>query len=356
MTTVTGFTSERMLEIENTTIVDGDVVGDNLILKQRDDTEINAGNVRGPMGPSGSGHHICTSLTRPSYVSGDEGKTIYETDTNIVRIWTGTRFEIKGPIICTSGTRPAIEYFVTADDGVEIYETDTNLKRILDADNMVWKCQPYVIVASAANRPSDLGAHDEGVLVYERDTNFTWRWNGTAWRIATNSICTSSTRPSGLGTGDEGAKIYETDTNDNYYWNGTTWRRAHGDMGRLDSSSSGGDVDCLDPASTVTSVTIVTTEQRIVSVGATARGHQVTADASSVSAYVDSTGTHIMSVIKNLFFSNNLDVGDTIVGSVYFTLTLPAGTTTFRLRARSNAGAVRMEEGCQIFVNDVAAG
>ena len=50
---VDGFTAERMLEIENTTVVDGEVVGDDLILQRRDAVEINAGNVRGPDGPDG---------------------------------------------------------------------------------------------------------------------------------------------------------------------------------------------------------------------------------------------------------------------------------------------------------------
>jgi microcystin-dependent protein len=53
MATVTGFTAERMLAIENTTIVDGSVVGDNLILSTRAGSEINAGSVRGPTGSPG---------------------------------------------------------------------------------------------------------------------------------------------------------------------------------------------------------------------------------------------------------------------------------------------------------------
>jgi hypothetical protein len=53
MATVTGFTAARMQEIEDSTIVDGDIVGDNLILKRRDLVEIDAGNVRGPVGPTG---------------------------------------------------------------------------------------------------------------------------------------------------------------------------------------------------------------------------------------------------------------------------------------------------------------
>ena len=53
MTTVTGFTAERMLAIENSTIQSGLIVGDDLILRRKDGTDINAGNVRGPVGPVG---------------------------------------------------------------------------------------------------------------------------------------------------------------------------------------------------------------------------------------------------------------------------------------------------------------
>jgi microcystin-dependent protein len=53
MATVTGFTAERMLNIENSTVVDGEVQGDNLILLTRDGTPIDAGNVRGQKGDTG---------------------------------------------------------------------------------------------------------------------------------------------------------------------------------------------------------------------------------------------------------------------------------------------------------------
>lgn len=53
MATVTGFTAARMQTIEDSTVVDGNIVGDDLILLTRDNTEINAGNVRGPVGPTG---------------------------------------------------------------------------------------------------------------------------------------------------------------------------------------------------------------------------------------------------------------------------------------------------------------
>ncbi len=53
MATVTGYTAARMKQIEDETVVDGDVVGGNLILKRRDLVEINAGSVVGPAGPQG---------------------------------------------------------------------------------------------------------------------------------------------------------------------------------------------------------------------------------------------------------------------------------------------------------------
>lgn len=53
MPTITGYTAERMKEIEDSAIVDGDVIGDNLILKRFDAGEINAGNVRGIQGIQG---------------------------------------------------------------------------------------------------------------------------------------------------------------------------------------------------------------------------------------------------------------------------------------------------------------
>lgn len=53
MATITGLTAERMLEIEAASIVDGEVVGDDLILTRHDTTQINAGDVRGPAGPQG---------------------------------------------------------------------------------------------------------------------------------------------------------------------------------------------------------------------------------------------------------------------------------------------------------------
>lgn len=53
MATITGLTAERMLEIEANSVVDGDIVGDDLFLTKKDGSLINAGNVRGPRGADG---------------------------------------------------------------------------------------------------------------------------------------------------------------------------------------------------------------------------------------------------------------------------------------------------------------
>lgn len=53
MTQVTGYTSARMKEIEDSSIVNGVVTGDNLFLTRHNGATINAGNVRGPQGVAG---------------------------------------------------------------------------------------------------------------------------------------------------------------------------------------------------------------------------------------------------------------------------------------------------------------
>lgn len=53
MAKITGFTAARMLAMEAATVVSGVVTGDNLILKTKNGTTFNAGNVRGPQGAQG---------------------------------------------------------------------------------------------------------------------------------------------------------------------------------------------------------------------------------------------------------------------------------------------------------------
>jgi microcystin-dependent protein len=66
MATVTGYTAERMKEIEDTTVIDGTISADDLILITREGTQINAGNVRGPQGvPGPAGDADAVNLATP---------------------------------------------------------------------------------------------------------------------------------------------------------------------------------------------------------------------------------------------------------------------------------------------------
>jgi len=129
---VTGFTAARMLEMEDATIIDGNVVGNDLILETKDGTTINAGNVRGIQGIPGPGYIICTSTTRPS--SPAEGTPIYETNTKLVRVWDGTKWRCQERFICTNGTRPTL---VSQDEGTKIYETDTDQEYIWNGSSFI---------------------------------------------------------------------------------------------------------------------------------------------------------------------------------------------------------------------------
>lgn len=73
MATITGLTAERMLGIEGASIVDGEIIGGNLILTTRDGTQINAGPVSGPPGPPGP--------TGPAAISSIPGE---------VKLWPGS--------------------------------------------------------------------------------------------------------------------------------------------------------------------------------------------------------------------------------------------------------------------------
>jgi len=68
VTTVTSFTSERMLEIENETIVNAALAGDDLILYTREGTPINVGSVRGIQGVIGN-----TGPVGPGFTVGQIG-------------------------------------------------------------------------------------------------------------------------------------------------------------------------------------------------------------------------------------------------------------------------------------------
>ncbi len=183
MVTVNGFTAERMLEIENSTVVAGEVVDGDLILLTRDETPINAGAVVGPVGPAGGAFIICTSSTRPTLLVSEEGKAIYETDTNLIRVWSGTQWKLQEKIICTSGSRPTM---TLQDEGVKIYETDTNLEWTWDGTS--WYSHDFnvnvaVYENEAARDAASPSPPDGALSALETAPGVIWFFASGVWNI-----------------------------------------------------------------------------------------------------------------------------------------------------------------------------
>lgn len=107
MATITGYTAEHMLAIENATIVTASLVSYELILTTKGGTATNLGNVRGATGAqgatgpqgatgaTGTGLTICTSATRPA--SPAVGQNIYETDTGKHLVYYGATTSWRPP-------------------------------------------------------------------------------------------------------------------------------------------------------------------------------------------------------------------------------------------------------------------
>jgi hypothetical protein len=90
-----------MKEIEDSAIIDGDVVGNDLILTRYDTAQINAGSVRGAQGVKGDTGlagppAVVTSTTRPANPT--VGMMIYETDTKKLLIYNGTAWNLPSNI------------------------------------------------------------------------------------------------------------------------------------------------------------------------------------------------------------------------------------------------------------------
>lgn len=180
MATVTGFTAERMLEMEDATIISGEVVGDDLILETKDGTPINAGNVRGPIGPSGGAFIQCTNATQPALTAPDAGKAIYETDTKLWRIWTGTLYRVQEKFVCTSVTRPTT--YLSTDAGAQIFETDTGMDYFWTGSGWFPAGSYVAKFANAAARTAAWPSPGVGALSYLTDSpGILWVYESGVW-------------------------------------------------------------------------------------------------------------------------------------------------------------------------------
>jgi microcystin-dependent protein len=183
MATVTGLTAERMLEIEDASVVGGSVVGTNLILHTHGGDDIDAGSITGPMGPSGAAFIICTSGTRPTLTAPEAGKVIYETDTKLVRVWTGSVWRLQERVICTHAGRPTM---TSGDEGVKIYETDTNNEYIWSGSAWTPASSTAIAVvvtyADATARAAGDPTPTEGALSYLQNApGVVWIYQSGVW-------------------------------------------------------------------------------------------------------------------------------------------------------------------------------
>lgn len=114
MATVTGYTAAKMQQIEDSSIVDGEVVGDNLLLTRHDGQQIDAGNVRGPQGDPGTNNPFeagddlasASTINVTDYFHGITGTTTIQTISKI-GVLTGTPVLLwikDGPLVIENGT------------------------------------------------------------------------------------------------------------------------------------------------------------------------------------------------------------------------------------------------------------
>lgn len=130
MATVTGLTAERMQEIIDATIVDADVVGDNLILTKDDGSTIDAGNVRGDAG-IGKGAAFPAGAT--------DGDLFVRTD------------QVKDPlykytdgawVLAGGGLEKVTAFPAGATDGDVVVRTDLTGDPMYKFTDGVWELQP----------------------------------------------------------------------------------------------------------------------------------------------------------------------------------------------------------------------
>jgi hypothetical protein len=177
MATITGLTAERMQEIIDSTIVDAEIVGDNLILEKYDATTIDAGDVRGPQGVPGATFTVCTSTTRPLGLGvPDEGLAIYETDTNRMYVWNGTAWVLLSTYFTFANAAARTAHIITPLEGQATYLQDVDTFEIYQGTawrkpwNMPWGEIGYTEIA-ANNFGTGLAAVDLMSVVFTTPGN-----------------------------------------------------------------------------------------------------------------------------------------------------------------------------------------
>ena len=204
MATVTGFTAERMLQIEKTTVVDGDVVGDNLILLTREGTQINAGNVRGPQGAVGPAGPV-------SSVNDQTGAS-----------YAPRIFASRGAIDTGWAAAPTGAFAVTTDTNT-VWEKTTSGWVIVNAAR---------IFASATERDSLWPNPPEGALAIAIDGDVEYYKAPAGWNISNGMrvFADATERDARWPSPPNGAMCYLISTNVMYVRKAGFWQPPVGTM------------------------------------------------------------------------------------------------------------------------------
>lgn len=190
-------------------------------------------------------------------------------------------------------------------------------------------------VVTSTTRPSSPSL---GLRIYESNTTNSLIWNGSAWKyIAGRAIVTSSTRPTG-GSLDEGLTIYETDTDRTLTYVNGAWvqQQANGELGYAQittTPSASPDAVTDIPGLSVT----VTVGTRPIWVEFAAELQHTTAGQNFVFLHLYEGSTAIQYALQDSALSGR---GMTLSKGIRLTPT--AGTHTYKLRTQASGGGVQV--------------
>jgi len=157
MAEVTGFTADRMRVIENETVVDGEIQGDDLVLMTRQGMPINAGNVRGPKGDQGN--------------PGTPGQ-IQSVNNQIGDVFTPRVFADKA----------ALDLWTTAPAGTHAYTSNDRGEWVRVGTSWLWVASPRLFT-SKASLDLEIPYAPDGARAYTVAEDVDWIKSGGVWRF-----------------------------------------------------------------------------------------------------------------------------------------------------------------------------
>jgi hypothetical protein len=228
MAKVTGFTADRMLVIENETVVDGEVQGDNLILLTREGTPIDAGNVRGPVGPTGPAGGVSAvndqsgavysprifaskAALDSGWVTAPVGAIAITTDTETVWEKNATGWFVSNAYRIFNTIADRDTRWANAPEGARASAIDTDSGYYKSPAG--WNPENGVrVFATAAERDARWPTPPFGAACYVLDTKAFFEYHEAIgwrppWNVPWGPICPINVLPDGLFVGSDWVNI-----------------------------------------------------------------------------------------------------------------------------------------------------